>query len=114
MTATLVPSSVEVPTIGHFLSRRREVGGGNTGLIEVRKRAGIATPHAFMRRKCQSIILCSRVVRDSSVLEEERSIRRIRIWGSWERPGASHQRALRSPFGVWSASIDLFRDANGD
>lgn len=36
-----------------------------TGLKEARNNVGMATPHIFIRKKCQSRILCSRIVRDS-------------------------------------------------
>lgn len=39
--------------------------GINTGLKDARNNAGMARPHAFIRKKCQSRILCSRVVRAS-------------------------------------------------
>ena len=47
-----------------FLSEY-QARNNNTGLNEARKKAGIATPHIFIRRKCQSRALCSRSVSDS-------------------------------------------------
>lgn len=63
-------------------------GTSDTGLKEVKNTAGMATPQAFIRKKCQSIIRCSLVVK-ASYNQTPRSLQKaykVPCFGSTEMP----------------------------
>jgi hypothetical protein len=69
-------------------------GTSDTGLKEVKNTAGMATPQAFIRKKCQSIIRCSLVVKASYNQPRDLS-KGVQSSVFWEHRDAICQRVVR-------------------